>query len=232
MKLKLVVRVIFGVVGILAAGCNSSKLAPDSGRCGPTPRLLVSAATWAPDGGGGQNVVGGMAVDGTDLYFSLALHYPTGSLMHVSTSGGAATELANGDQFQAPVVTPTSVLVGIVDESSLAGGILSFPRNGGSSMPLVVLPGDELVPPPVTDGTSVYFATASGTVDAVPLTPGASPPAPTQLTSDYAIGLGVFGQRLLVMVQNGRINEIPIGSTDAGGETMLGASPYRPCLGP
>ena len=60
-------------------------------------------------------------------------------------------------------------------------------------MPLVVLPGDELVPPPVTDGTSVYFATASGTVDAVPLTPGASPPAPTQLTSDYAIGLGVSG---------------------------------------
>src|SRR3954449_13559652 len=152
-KVKLLVRVSFGVVGILAAGCSSSKLAADNSRCGTTPRLLVSAATWARDGGGGENAVGGMAVDGTDLYFSLMLHYPTGSLMHVSTSGGAATELASGDQFQAPVVTPTSVLVGIVDESSQAGGILSFPRNGGSSMPLVVLPDDELVPPPVTDGT-------------------------------------------------------------------------------
>jgi hypothetical protein len=213
--------VILGLVGVLATGCSSAPTLQGS-RCGPTPRLLVSAASYAPDAGGaGQNYVVGMAVDGSDLYFTVVVTSTTGALMHVSTSGGTATQLANGYQFQTPVVTPTGIIVGYVDQSTYTGGILSVPRSGGSATSLVDLGDDELVAPPVTDGTSVYFVTATGAIDTVPLTPGASPAVPTQLGSGNGVGgsLGVFGQ--LLLLNSGEINEIPIGASDAGGETTL-----------
>ena len=191
---------LMGTMGIVAAGCHGSDtLTPQAARCGPAPTLLVSAASYAPDAGAAdQNFVVGMALDGSDLYFSVETSLSTGALMRVSKSGGAATQLASGYLFQTPVVTPTGIIVGYVD-SIYTGGILSIPRNGGSATPLVVLPGDELEAPPVTDGTSVYFATDLGAIDAVPLTPGAAPAVPTQLGSDYPSGIGVFGQQLLLI---------------------------------
>ena len=232
MNYELRLLVLLGGVGIVAAGCHGADtLTPQTARCGPTPRLLVSAASyWPADAGDGTVNVMGMAVGGSDLYFSVAIDSTTvpmnpGALMHVSTYGGAATQLADGYQFQTPVVTPTSVLVGVVDESSLSGGILSVPRNGGLPTPLVVLPDDELNLPPVTDGTSVYFNTASGVVEAVPLTPGGSPTVLAPPGSTYLVGMGVFDQRLVLLHNGGRLDEIPIGSSDAGGETMLGFVP-------
>jgi len=227
---KLRLLTLLSVVGIAAAGCHSEEpLTPQPSRCGATPRLLVSAASyWQVDAGDGIIHVEGMAVGGSDLYFSLGIQSTTpmpmnpGALMHVSTYGGAVTQLADGYQFKTPVVTPTSVLVPVVDQSALSGGILSVPRNGGSPTPLVTLYGDGLSLPPVTDGTSVYFNTDLGAVGAVPLTPGGSAAVLEPQGSNYLLGMGVFGQQLVLLHGNGRIDELPTGASDAGAETMLG----------
>ena len=210
-------------VAIVAAGCHSSDtLTSPKARCGMTPTLVTSAGSYTRDGGATVNIVAGMAVDGSDLYFSVGYSLESGALMHVSTSGGPATELASGYAFQAPVVTPTSVLVGVTDSSTFKSGILSVPRKGGTATPLVDLGADEVIAPPVTDGTSVYFVTAYGFVDSAPLAPGASPATPTQLGSGHgsAHGIAVVGQQ--VLVNDAEISEFPIGATDAGRGTILG----------
>lgn len=221
----------------LAVGCHSQSLEAQNGRCGPTPHLLVSAAAFpAPDAGGYGPGIAGMALDGSDLYFAVMLapigpapaQAPTmaGALMHVSTFGGTATQIATGYVFpRTPVVTGTSVIAEATTVSSTASSIniLSVPRSGGAATPLVTLIDDTLLTLPVTDGTSVYF-TASAGVQAVPLTPGASPAIPAPLSSEYPVSLGVFGQRLLLLSSAGQVESIPIGSSDAGsGETPLGS---------
>jgi hypothetical protein len=216
---------LLGLAGIVAAGCHSSDtLTSPKARCGMTPTLVAGASSYTPDGGAGINIVGGMAVDGSDLYFSVGFSLSSGALMHVSTSGGAVKELASGYSFQAPVVTPAGVLVGVTDSSSFTGSLLSVPRNGGTATPLVDLGPDGLIAPPVTDGTSVYFVTAYGFVDAAPLTAGASPVAPTQLGSGHgaAHGIAVAGQQ--VLVNDGEISLLPIGGGDGGRGTVLRSS--------
>jgi hypothetical protein len=217
-----------GMVGIAAAGCHGADtLTPQAARCGATPRLLVSAASyWEADAGSGTASVVGMAVGGSDIYFSVVVDSTPpvpirpGALMHVSTDSGAATQLVGGYEFQAPVVTPTSVIVGVLDASSYAGGILSVPRNGGAATPLLTF-NDELFLPPVTDGASLYFIDNAG-VQSIPLAAGAAAASPTQLSSEQPLGgLGVFGQRLLLLSQAGAIEEISIGSRAAGAETVL-----------
>jgi hypothetical protein len=98
---------LMGTLATVAPGCHGSDtLTPTTGRCGPTPRLLVSAANyWPGHAGDGAAYVAGMALDGSDLYYSaviLASQLPInpGALMHVSTNGGAAMQLADGYQFQ------------------------------------------------------------------------------------------------------------------------------------
>lgn len=229
MKLKVRPSTIAGLTCILMAGCSSNATpTPQNTRCGPTPNLLVSAASLpGADGGSGQGFVVGMALDGPDLYFSFSttpFSGPVlpGAVMHVSTLGGPATQLASGYQFQPPVVTSTSVIVGANDPSTLTGSILSIPRSGGVATPLVDLGDDELITLPVTDGTTLYFAATAG-VEAASLTPGPSPALPTKLSADQATGLGLFGQALLVQLTGGQINEIPIGSGAGGAEVQLGS---------
>ena len=224
MKNELRLLALLGGVGIVAAGCHGTDtLTPQTGRCGPTPRLLVSAASyWQGDAGAGSVDVVGMALDGSDLYFSVAmgsmLPIPPGALMHVSTNGGPVTQLADGYEFQVPITTPTSVIVGVLDASSYLGGILSVPRNGGAATPLVTFNDELFRTPPVADGTSVYFVDNAG-VQSVPVTAGAAPASATQVASGQPNGLAVFGQRLLLLTL-GTITEIPIGSSDAGAEAI------------
>jgi hypothetical protein len=228
----------------LAAGCHSQSLDTQNGRCGPTPHLLASAAVFpAPDAASERALLAGMAVGGSDLFFAVgatwadprnlvAVPASAGALMQVSTFGSTPKQLATGYDFGwTPLVMPTAVIVGVTSASSIADpGILSVPRNGDPAVPLVALTYDSLLTLPVTDGTSVYF-TANAGVESVPLAPGASPAVPTQLSSEYPIGLGVFGQRLLLLLSSGQVEGIPIGASDAGtgsrdagtGEASLGA---------
>lgn len=219
---------MLGTVAIAAAGCHGSDtLTGQKARCGPTPTLLVSAASyWRADAGAGTISVVGMTVGGSDLYFSVVVDSTPpvpirpGALMQVSTDGGAPTQLAGGYEFQTPLATPTSVIVGVLDASTYLGGILSVPRDGGAPTPLLTFD-DELTTPPITDGASVYFGTGTGTIDSVPLTPGASPSSPTELAAELTVGIAVVGQRLLVLTPAGGINQIPIGPNGAGSETTL-----------
>jgi hypothetical protein len=230
MKYELRLLALFGWVGYVAAGCQGGDpLAPPTGPCGPTPRLLVSAANyWPGHASDGTGYLAGFALDGPDLYYSAVrataqLAIRPGALMHVSKSGGATTQLADGYEFQIPIVTPTSVVVGVLDESSYAGGILSVPRRGGAATPIATFNDEIFRTPQVTDGISVYFVDNAG-VQSVPLAAGAAPASPTQVAAGLRNGLAVFGQRLLLLAE-GTITEIPIGSSGAGTETNLGHGP-------
>ena len=217
-------------VGIGASGCGGGKtLVAQTSRCGPTPRLLVSAANyWPGHAGDGTAYVAGFALDGSDLYYSAVipasqLPIKPGALMHVSTSSGAVTQLADGYQFQLPVVTPTSVVSGVLDESSYLGGIVSVPRNGGAATPLATFDDELWMTPPVADETSFYFVDNAG-VQSVPLAAGAAPASPTPVANGQPNGLAVFGDRLLLLSQ-GTVTQIPIGPSGAGAAAILGVGP-------
>jgi len=233
MKNELRLLAMFGWVGIVTAGCHGAEtLTSQSNRCGPTPRLLVSAASyWQGDAGSGTASVVGMALDGSDLYFSVEIGstppgaaFPPGALMHVSAQGGPVTQLADGYEFQMPIVTPTSIIIGVLDGSALLGGILSVPRNGGAATPIIWFDDELFFTPPVTDGTSFYFVDNAG-VQSVPLAAGAALASVTQVATGQPDGLAVFGQRLLLLERGSTIKEIPIGPSGPGAEAVLGSGP-------
>jgi len=221
------------MVGLLAVGCQHT-LSPDNGRCGPTPRLLVGAGAYpAVDASAAvQSSVTGMVLSGADLYFvvsNVGSGYPdhlylAGAVMHVSTHGGASTQLAGGYVFQTPLLTPTSVIVGETAAPGTAGdgGIALIPRGGGSSTTLVTFTGTALTAGPASDGTSVYYADSAG-VESVPLAPATAPALPTRLSPLLPNNLGVFGSTLLMLLSTGAIETIPIAAGDAGAESSLGS---------
>ena len=230
MRHELRLLALLGSVGLGASGCDGGKtLVSQTSRCGPTPRLLVSATNyWPGHASDGTAYVAGMALAGTDLYYSAVIPdspmpIKPGALMHVSTTGGAATQLEDGYQFQIPIVTPNSVVVGVIDGSAYLGGILSVPRNGGAATPLATFDDEIFGSPPVADETSFYFVDNAG-VQSVPLATAGAPAAPTQLASGQPNGLAISGQRLLLLAQ-GTITQIPIGPGGAGTETNLGYGP-------
>ncbi len=231
MKHELRLLALLGGVGIVVAGCHGADtLTPQTARCGPTPRLLVNATSyWPADAGAPTASIVGMALDGSDLYFSVVLPpaaaVPQGAFMHVSTNTGALTKLADGYEFQMPIVTPTSVIVGVIDPSTYLGGILSVPRNGGAATPVATF-NDELAQvrsrrsptePPSTSSTAPAYSLFRSTV-------GAAPASPTQVASGQPSGLFVSGQRLLLLTE-GTFMQIPIGSGDAGGESLFAVAP-------
>ncbi len=226
---------LLGAAVILAAGCSRS-LTPENGRCGPTPHLLVGASSYPVDAdvGSAQVVVTGMVLDGSDLYFvvngspapgNLVQLLVPGAVMRVSTYGGAPTEIAGGYAFELPTLTPTSLLLGEIDvtPSGSEVDIASVPRDGGSPTILATLTNDQLRTSPVTDGTSVYFSDIHG-LESVPLSPTSPPAAPTTLLPLDSANIGVFGQRLLLVMPDGDVESLPIAPGDAGtSTTSLGA---------
>jgi hypothetical protein len=224
--------VLLGAV-LLAAGCQHA-LNPDNGRCGPTPRLVVGNLAFAGDAGGGgaQLVVREMVLDGSDLYFvanvdpapsSPVQASGAGVVMQVSTYGGTPTVIAGGAGFARPALTASTVILAELGVSSLTGRleIDTVPRGGGTPTTVTFSTSTVLFAPPVTDGTSVYYADGNG-VEAVPLAPASPPVTPTQLSPIYPNNLGVFGQSLLMLLPTGAIEGLPLGAGDAGTETSLG----------
>ena len=148
--------------------------------------------------------VSAMAIDGKDLYYVLTpvragLSRPRpcrgrrgDARLHLR---GDANADCRGAAFETPAFTPTSVLLGEMGVGASAGevDIVSVPRDGSAPAILGNVATSQLFTPPVTDGTSVYFADGNG-VESVPLTPAASPAVPTRLSTEYPSSLGVFGQ--------------------------------------
>jgi hypothetical protein len=221
-----------GAASILMAGCHGSSLVPDNGRCGPTPKVLVSAGAYAGlfDAGSVDDTVRAILLDGSDLYVvlqptSLGPKMTSGSpdgVLRVSTYGGSSVLLASGAFLEAPAFTPTSVIVGEEDGQVDPTNIVSIPRDGSAPAILASLPGtDTLFTPMVTDGTSVYFADNGG-VESVPVVPAATPATPTTLVANQVPStLAVFGQRLLMFFNDGEVDSLPIGA-DAGVTTQIG----------
>lgn len=213
-------------------GCHSASLEPDNGRCGPIPKLLVSAGAYAGlfDAGSVDDTVRTIMLDGTDLYVvlepaSLGPKVTSGSpdgVLRVSVRGGSPVLIASGAFLEAPAFTPSSIIVGGAESQTGPTNIFSVPRDGGAPSILATLAlGNNLFAPPVTDGTSVYFADLGG-VESVPVVPAATPAIPTTVVANQVPStLGVFGQRLLMLFNDGEADSLPLGA-DAGVAAPIG----------
>jgi hypothetical protein len=184
-------------------GADGGADLPQDGRCGPTPRLLVSASTHpVPASSGGLAVnVGALRVNGADVYYVIYIvqtdfpstPYLAGSVMRVPSGGGQPTQVATGYFFGPPVFTPTSVILGEGNVYPNTGDdlIVSVPLGGGPPTTLVTLTdGDGLAVGPVTDGTFVYFVDGGG-VRAISLASASAGAAPTELTSEVPSDIGI-----------------------------------------
>jgi hypothetical protein len=212
-------------VSISVAGCHSASLVTDNGRCGPNPKVLVSAGSYPQmsDAGGVPFTVGSMTLDGSDLYVVLDPASPgssAGEVMRVSTHGGSPVLLAAGYLFDRPAFTPTSVILEYLDSNAGAASIAAFARDGNGGGALANFSSSALGAPPVTDNASVYFVDGGG-VESAPVEPAATPPAPTLLATDFPTSLGIFGQRLLMLQPDGSADSLPL-ATDGGAATALG----------
>jgi hypothetical protein len=219
-------------VSILAPGCHSANLVTDNGRCGPNPKVLVPAAAYPQmsDAGAVPFTVGSMTLDGSDLYVVLDPVAPgsnSGEVMRVATRGGLPVLVAEGYLFNPPAFTPTSVILEYLDTRASAATIAAFARDGNGGGTLATFTSTMLSAPPVTDGVSVYFVDDGpingGGVESVPVDLAAAPATPTSLVTAFPTSLGVFGQRLLMLQPDGRVDSLPI-SVDggAGAPTTIG----------
>ena len=218
----------------------TSAEAPPEGRCGLTPRLLVSASTFPrpPSDAGNLEVVAlELVANASDLYYVISaaenngpLFSPilAGSVLRVPLGGGQPTLVASGFTFQRPVLTTTSVILGERNAypNNYSDAIVSIPLDGGAPTTIVTLP-DSLLAGPVTDGTYVYF-TDQGGIEAVPLASGSTSPAPVTLASSLSAAIGVFGQRLLFFLPQGDVDSVSLPPESNCPVTTLGTSAAGP----
>jgi hypothetical protein len=232
----------WGAASLLATGCLGAGTlgdAPANGRCGATPRLLVSASSYPVTPGATDVYVSAIAVDGPDVYYVLSewganISYgelivepqEAGAVMRVPAAGGQPVQVAGGYVFEAPTFTPTSLILGeanLVDGGTSGGAIVSLPRDGSPPTTLVGLDTNDWFAPsgqsPVTDGTFVYYVDELG-VEVVPASPDSAGGKPTLIASESPFRLGIFGQRLLLFT-SGAVESLPLGSSDAATETTL-----------
>jgi hypothetical protein len=230
------------VASLLVTACRyqaSEGVLPPDDRCSTTPRLLVSASSYPVTTGAVTVYVSAIAVVGLDVYYVVteegpvsggpALIVPSkaGAVMRVPVAGGQPVLVADGYSFHAPIFTATSLILGeaaVEADGSLEGAaIVSIPLSGGSPTTLVqpatrdsLQPFD---PPPVTDGTFVYYVSENG-VEAAAVSPDPAGSIPTLLISESPFRLGIFGQRLLLFTQ-GSVESVPLGSSIAPTKTTL-----------
>ena len=214
-------------------GADGGADLPQDGRCGPTPRLLVSASTYpVPASSGGLAVnVGALRVNGAEVYYVIyivqtdfpSMPYLAGSVMRVPAGGGQPTQVATGYVFEPPVFTPTSVILGEGNAYPNTGQmiIVSVPFDGGPPTTLATLTdGDSLLGDPVTDGTFVYFVDRGG-VQAISLASASAGTAPMTLTSEVPSNIGIFATRLVMTFPQGSVESIPLPPGAAGMVTTL-----------
>ena len=213
---------VCGAPSLLATGCLGTDLpgdAPSDGRCGSTPRLLASASSYPVTPGAVVVWVSAIAVEGSDLYYVLSEEGASppgfdkievqspGAVMRVPAAGGQPVQVAGGYLFQPPVFTPARL---ILQEAAVnpngsveAAAIVLLPRGGGSPTTLVDPLSDKAAspfgPPPVTDGTFVYYVSGNRAVEAIPVDPASPGVQPTPIGQSNPSGMSVVGQHLLLV---------------------------------
>jgi hypothetical protein len=75
------------------------------------------------------------------------------------------------------------------------------------------------VPPPVTDGTFVYYVSEYG-VEAAPVSPSSAGTKPTLLATESPFEMGIYGQNLLLFLSGG-VQSLPLGASAAESATTL-----------
>jgi hypothetical protein len=254
----------WGAASLLASGCLGAGTlgeAPANGRCGATPRLLVSASSYPVTPGATDVHVSAIAVEGSDVFYVLSewgglgptandagsgavtdpqsdggfvipsggsvvlIPQAAGAVMRVPVAGGQPEQIAGGYMFGAPALTSTSMILAeanVVDGGVSGGAIVLVPRDGSPPTTLAAT-SDWLVgfgrPPPVTDGTSVYYVDELG-VEVIPASPDSAGAKPTLVSSESPFSLGILGQRLVLFTSEGA-ESLPLGSSDAATETAL-----------
>jgi hypothetical protein len=214
------------------------------GRCGTTPRLLVSASTFprpASDAGNLELAVLGLVASASDLYYVISLAENNGrlfspilagSVLRVPLRGGPPTLVASGSIFTKPVLTASSVLLG--ERNAYPNGnrdaIVSIPLPGDATSGGAMLASmDTLIAGPVTDGNNVYFADSAG-IEAVSLADGSTAATVVTLVPDTCNTMGVFGRRLLFILAQGSVNSVPLPPQAGSSVATLGACAPGPAL--
>jgi sugar lactone lactonase YvrE len=129
---------------------------PDSTATGSIMKTLLNGTGTAAPIASSQDTPHGIVVDGSNVYWT---NYEGGSVLKVSTNGGAITTLASGQD------TPRGITV---DGSNVywtnynAGTVLKVPVNGGT---ITTLASGQNTPGHIAvDGTSAYWTNYGGSV--------------------------------------------------------------------
>ncbi len=225
-----------------SSGRAAPSLPPD-GRCGSTPRMLVSPSTFPvpTDAGPVSAGVGSIVASASDLYYTiyvvqangagLSNAYLAGSVMRIPLGGGQPTQVASGYFFGLPVLGATSVFFKASNAYPNNGSdaIVSVPLAGGPPTTVLTLASnDPLLNGLATDGTFVYFGDQDG-VEAIPLESDSGAPARMTLTPGAITdGMGVFGQHLIFTLPQGGVESVPLPPRPNSPVTMLGTSAAAP----
>jgi hypothetical protein len=200
-----------GAVVMQAVGDAGSTADAQSGaqqasvsKCGPTPTQLVDFKALAAQVGPDRDEARALAVDGANVYFLFA-----GNLMRVPIRGGPASPvfslqldagqpLATDESGDAPIITPTTILLhnsaNVVEQT-----ILAVPIQGGNATTLATSNG--FVSSFVADENNVYFSDSTG-VKSVPIA-GGDVQVLTDGGSTELPGLAVVGSNLIVAAPPG-----------------------------
>jgi hypothetical protein len=228
-------RAPFLAVSALAMACtgvqtSASGVPPADGRCGVTPRMIVSATTYPlpTDAGPVTSGVGPLIAAGSDLYYAISVvpvvppgfgaSYFDGSLLRVPKTGGEPTSIASAELFLEFALTTSSLLV--ADNADGGYNLLSIPLAGG---PTAVLThngpaGLGLA----SDGRYAYFGTGTS-VQALPLEGDATAAsAITIMTASLSSTLAVVGDELVLAFPQGEIAGIALPPKPDAAVTMLG----------
>jgi hypothetical protein len=166
----------------------------------------------------GSGSIWGIAVTGTDVYYTIEGELPggvTAALMRVPLGGGLSTPVTTGS-FAGAVITGTQ-LVFVRQGSGTENDIMTIPLAGGppTQVGTFSLNPDVFMTGFTADDNFVYYTTSNG-VYAVPLNPDAGSagviPITTQLPPDHQNpeGLGLFGNQLIFGWSNGGIESVPL----------------------
>ena len=210
---------------------------PADGRCGLTPKMIVSASTL-PKSSGTQAVdvgFGWLFATGPNLYYSTYTvetsrsgQFTGGTLSQVPIGGGPPTELASDYLFQRPLLTATDLIFAASGVPSNQGDvIMSLPLSGGAMTTRIML-NDDIVNGFATDGEYIYFSEGSG-IKAISVAPDAGSSDVISLVPGLSANvIFPFEHELIFAYPQGQVASIPLPPHANSPIKMLGTCPVGP----